>query len=71
MRVIDKDTWETHGARVPLKTWADDIELRKAKPKDVAEECRQAYKDIDAVMASQMGLVRITHRLRPLAVVKG
>jgi len=49
---------------------AADIALFKAKRGDVAEECRQAYKDIDAVMAAQSDLVTVAVRLRPLAVVK-
>lgn len=49
---------------------AADISLYKAKKADVAEECRQAYHDIDMVMANQADLVRTTTTLRPLAVVK-
>ncbi len=47
------------------------VELFKAKKNDVAEECRQAYKDIDAVMLAQADLVKPEVRLRPLGVVKG
>jgi len=49
---------------------AADISLFKTKRGDVAEECRQAYKDIDEVMANQSDLVAIEKRLRPLAVIK-
>jgi len=49
---------------------AADIALYKVKKADVAEECRRAYHDIDVVMANQADLVRITTKLRPLAVVK-
>jgi tRNA-splicing ligase RtcB len=35
------------------------------------DEAPGAYKDIDEVMANQSDLVRILHRLRPLAVIKG
>lgn len=47
------------------------IELFKAKKSDVAEECRQAYKDIDQVMEDQQDLVQIKICLKPLGVVKG
>jgi RNA-splicing ligase RtcB len=36
----------------------------------VAEECRQAYKNIDAVMDAQADLVTPVTVLRPLAVIK-
>lgn len=49
---------------------AADISLFKTKKGDVAEECQQAYKDIDEVMANQSDLVTIEKRLRPLAVIK-
>src|SRR5262249_37325358 len=35
------------------------------------EEMPQAYKDIDRVIANESDLVPPTHRLTPLAVVKG
>jgi len=47
------------------------VELFKARKGDVAEECRQAYKDIDEVMELQRDLVEPVVRLRPLGVVKG
>jgi len=47
------------------------IELYKIKKDDVAEECAQAYKDIDAVMEDQKDLVKPLVKLRPLGVVKG
>ncbi|MFA5387411.1 MAG: RtcB family protein [Candidatus Paceibacterota bacterium] len=46
------------------------ILVLKPKKGDIAEECRQAYKDIDDVMAAQNDLVTIRHTLRPLAVIK-
>jgi tRNA-splicing ligase RtcB len=48
-----------------------DIMLLKPKMSDVAEECRQAYKDIDEVMANQADLVTPEIRLTPLGVIKG
>ncbi|MEW5992480.1 MAG: RtcB family protein [Chloroflexota bacterium] len=47
------------------------VVLRSSEPRDVAEEAAFAYKDIDAVMAASMSLVRPTKRLTPLGVVKG
>ncbi len=47
------------------------IELFKARKRDVAEECDQAYKDIDTVMANQADLVEITTKLKPIGVLKG
>jgi tRNA-splicing ligase RtcB len=49
---------------------AADISLFKPKRGDVAEECRQAYKNIDAVMDAQADLVTPVTVLRPLAVIK-
>jgi tRNA-splicing ligase RtcB len=49
---------------------AMDISLFKPKKADVAEECRQSYKDIDAVMAAQDDLVAPVAVLTPIAVVK-
>lgn len=45
--------------------------LGKKKKKDVAEECRFAYKDIDKVMAQQTDLVTPVRKLRTVGVVKG
>lgn len=47
------------------------IELFKARKSDVAEECHQAYKDIDTVMANQEDLVEIVTKLEPVGVLKG
>jgi tRNA-splicing ligase RtcB len=47
-----------------------DVVLRAGRKGDVAEEASGAYKDIDRVMDAQADLVRPTHRLEPLAVVK-
>jgi tRNA-splicing ligase RtcB len=49
---------------------AADISLFKPKRGDVAEECRQAYKNIDEVMDAQADLVTPVTVLRPLAVIK-
>lgn len=45
------------------------IECRKDA--DVIDETPKAYKDIDAVMAAQAGLVDIVHTLRQVVCVKG
>jgi tRNA-splicing ligase RtcB len=47
------------------------VVLGKRNKSDVAEESRFAYKDIDAVMANQTGLVEPVKRLRTVGVVKG
>ncbi len=47
------------------------IVLGKRKKKDVAEECRFAYKDIDMVMAQQSDLVTPVRKLKTVGVVKG
>ena len=45
--------------------------LGKKNKKDVAEESRFAYKDIDRVMENQKDLVEPVRRLRTIGVVKG
>ena len=45
--------------------------LGKKNKRDVAEESRFAYKDIDVVMANQSDLVTPVKRLRTIGVVKG
>lgn len=57
--------------QVILEMRARDIRLFKSNKSDVAEECRQAYKDIDLVMENQKDLVKIKVKLFPLGVVKG
>ncbi|HNT30049.1 MAG TPA: RtcB family protein [bacterium] len=47
------------------------ILLKKQKHSDVAEECKQAYKDIDRVIAQQADLASVVLKLQPLGVVKG
>lgn len=49
----------------------NNVVLGKLNKKDVAEESRFAYKDIDAVMACQTELVRPLKRLTTVGVVKG
>lgn len=50
---------------------SDDIELYKVNKEDVAEECVQAYKDIDVVIKESESLVRPQVKLKPIGVVKG
>ncbi len=50
---------------------AQQVILGKHSKKDAAEECRFAYKDIDAVMAQQTELVEPIKRLFTIGVVKG
>jgi tRNA-splicing ligase RtcB len=47
------------------------VELHSGDPGTVAEEAPFAYKDIEAVMAASVSLVRPVRRLTPLGVVKG
>jgi len=47
------------------------VVLGKHNKKDVAEESRFAYKDIDEVMENQKDLVKPIRRLKTLGVVKG
>ena len=47
------------------------VVLGKRSMKDVAEESRFAYKDIDVVMENQRDLVRPVKRLSTIGVVKG
>lgn len=48
-----------------------EVVLGKHNKKDVAEECRFAYKDIDQVMEQQKDLVKPVKKLRTVGVVKG
>jgi len=45
--------------------------LGKHNKKDIAEESRFAYKDIDEVMANQTDLIEPIKRLKTIGVVKG
>jgi tRNA-splicing ligase RtcB len=45
--------------------------LGKHNKKDVAEESRFAYKDIDDVMENQKDLVKPIKKLKTIGVVKG
>ncbi len=47
------------------------VVLGKHNKKDVAEESRFAYKDIDAVMENQQDLVKPVKKLKTVGVVKG
>lgn len=47
------------------------VVLGKSNKKDVAEECRFAYKDIDEVMKNQLDLVTPIRKLKTVGVLKG
>ncbi|MDE6853159.1 MAG: RtcB family protein, partial [Lachnospiraceae bacterium] len=47
------------------------VVLGKSNKKDVAEECRFAYKDIDEVMENQLDLVTPVRKLKTVGVLKG
>ena len=49
----------------------NDVVLGKHNKKDVAEESRFAYKNIDEVMENQLDLVKPIKRLKTIGVVKG
>ncbi len=50
---------------------AQGVVLGKHNKKDVAEESRFAYKDIDEVMENQLDLVKQVKKLKTIGVVKG
>lgn len=47
------------------------VTLGKHNKKDVAEECRMAYKDIDYVIQQELDLIKPVKRLKTVGVVKG
>jgi len=57
--------------KVMLDLKSQDVILGKHTKKDVAEESRFAYKDIEEVMQSQADLVKSNKRLKTIGVVKG
>ena len=52
---------------------AEGIHIQAGSLPGLAEEAPQAYKDVDAVVATvvKAGIARKVARLRPLAVIKG
>jgi tRNA-splicing ligase RtcB len=48
-----------------------DVILGKVKKRDVAEEFRMAYKDIDFVIGQELDLVKPIKKLKTIAVIKG
>jgi len=48
-----------------------DVILGKVRKKDVAEEFRLAYKDIDFVISQELDLIKPLKRLKTIAVIKG
>lgn len=63
------DAFTTEEVMVDLKNQG--VVLGKHNKKDVAEESRFAYKDIDEVMEHQKDLVKPVKRLKTIGVVKG
>lgn len=45
--------------------------IESRRDEGVLDECPQAYKDVDAVMAAQQDLVKTKHQLRQVCCVKG
>jgi len=50
---------------------ADGVVLGKTRKKDVGEECKGAYKDIDFVIGQELDLVKPIKKLKTIGVVKG
>lgn len=50
---------------------AQGVVLGKSNKKDVAEECRFAYKNIDEVIENQLDLITPIKKLRTIGVIKG
>lgn len=48
-----------------------DIVILKPNKEDVAEECAEAYKDIEDVINNEKDLVEVLTRLTPIGVIKG
>jgi tRNA-splicing ligase RtcB len=61
---------EIPAAQVHAEMEAAGIALFTPDPDGIAEECRQAYKDVDEVIAAESDLVKPLRRLRPVAVLK-
>jgi tRNA-splicing ligase RtcB (3'-phosphate/5'-hydroxy nucleic acid ligase) len=60
-----------HLSQLPfIHKWVS-LMLRKHNKKDVAEECRFSYKDIDAVINNELDLITPVKELFTLGVVKG
>lgn len=60
----------------PVEHVVEDLESRgvilgKTRLRDVAEEYRKAYKDIDFVISQQLDLIQPIKRLKTIAVIKG
>lgn len=68
-RTMAMETFTTEQVMLDLKDKG--IILGKNNKKDVAEESRFAYKDIDVVMENQKDLVKIIKTLETVGVVKG
>jgi len=68
-RTAAMENFSTEEVMLDLKE--NDVILGKHNKKDVAEESRFAYKNIDDVMENQQDLVRPIKRLKTLGVVKG
>jgi len=47
------------------------VEVSTGNLRELTEEARQAYKNIDEVMEQQSDLVEVELKLTPLGVVKG
>ena len=48
-----------------------EVTLGKSNKKDVAEECRFAYKEIEKVIENQVDLITPIKKLKTIGVIKG
>ena len=62
----------------PVMIWTDEVErleqlgiVHAIRNQDDMQEATGAYKDIEAVIANELDLVKIKTRLLPIAVIKG
>ena len=68
-RTKAKELYSVEQVMCDLK--AQEVILGKSNKKDVAEECRFAYKDIDTVINNQLDLVIPIKKLKTIGVIKG
>jgi tRNA-splicing ligase RtcB len=68
-RTRAKEVYSVEKVMCDLKD--QNVILGKSNKKDVAEECRFAYKDIDTVINNQLDLVTPIKKLKTVGVVKG
>jgi len=68
-RTKAKELYDVESVMTDLKDQG--VVLGKVSKKDVAEECRFAYKDIDTVIENQLDLIKPIKKLKTIGVIKG